>query len=124
MAYAETETITVTTDASGEATVLSTKDYTGTVRLIKYTKTNYEDTADFTITSVTTGQTLWAQSNVTASTSVCPKQATHLNTTGVAATYDGTRAALDDIVLAGEKISIVVAQGGNVKTGAFRVVVG
>jgi len=101
---------TLTTDGSGDAT-----DYTaatsGRVVGIHYTKngtTPYANGVDFTITNETTGETIWAQSNVNASVSVRPRLATHNN---------------DYPALARHRIKIVVAQGGASKIGAFLFVV-
>ncbi len=124
MAYAETESVALTTDGSGDCTAYTTKLFTGVVRAVIYTKTNFDNGVDFVVTGETTGQIIWDADDVNASTVACPKQATHLNTTGAAATYDGTRAALADIVVVNERLKIVVASGGAAKTGAIRVVVG
>lgn len=125
MAYAETESVSVTTDASGDATSYTTALYTGVVRAVVYTKSTYDNGVDFAITGEKTGQVIWTGTDVNASTTVCPKQATHLNTSGAAALYAAAGSAvLADVVLANERIKIIVAQGGNAKVGAFRVVIG
>jgi len=119
--YVKRETVTITTNVDGDAT-----DYTGIVRgrikSIQYVKTDYADTVDFTITSAITGREILTVTGVTDSALYAPRQDTH-TTGGVAATYDGTRKVLDDIFIADEKIKIVVAQGGNTKSGTFRVTV-
>ena len=121
MAYAERHTVTVTTNASGAGTGY-TPVVTGRIIAIIYSKTDFADGVDFTITSETTGQTIWSQENVNASATVAPRQATH-STAGVAATYDGTRAVLAAVVVANERVKISVASGGNTKTGTFYVIV-
>jgi hypothetical protein len=125
MAFADTESITVTTNSSGDATAYTTKEFSGPVRVAIYTKNNYANGVDFTITGDVTGQTIWVGTDVNASTTVCPKQATHLNSSGAAALYaSGGTAVLADVVLSNERIKVVVAQGGNATSGAFRFVVG
>lgn len=124
MAYAETESVTVTTDASGDATSYTSSLYTGSVRAMIYTKSTYDNGVDFTITGEKTGQTIWTEADVNASKTICPKQATH-STAGVASLYVAAGTAVQaDVVLVNERIRIVIAQGGNAKAGAFRVVIG
>jgi hypothetical protein len=55
---------------------------------------------------------------VTASAVMSPAQAVHLNTSGAAQT-----GVLQQMFVCNERIKIVIAQGGNVKSGAFRVIV-
>lgn len=116
--------VTVTTDGSGDATAYSPR-VAGKVVAISYVKpgaASYTDGVDFTVTSEATGETIWAQANVNATTHVKPRAATH-TTAGVAATLDGTVAALDAVALANDRIKIVVAQGGATKVGAFHFLI-
>lgn len=126
MSYAKRITVDVTTDADGDATAYSAEELTGAVRLVRYVKdatTPFADGVDFTVTSEQTGQTIWAEENVNASTSRSPRQATHTNA-GAAALYAAAGAAvLGDIVLAAERIKIVVGSGGDTKVGQFQFVV-
>jgi len=122
MAYASTDTVTITTDSS-EAGTGYLGPFNGKLNLIAYTKVDYADGVDFTITSETTGQTLWTDTNINASETVAPRHATH-TTAGAAAVYaSGGEAVLDSILLAGERIKIVVASGGAAKSGTFRAIV-
>lgn len=116
------DAIAVDVDASGDATVYSGRVFTGLLRAIVYDKTDFADTADFTITSETTGQTLWTQANVTASTVKYPLTAAH-TTAGVAATYNGTQGILVPIALFNERIKVIVAQGGVSTSGDFKFLV-
>jgi hypothetical protein len=123
MSYATRHLVSLTTDGDGAATGY-TPEVTGVVRSISYVKTDFADGVDFTITSDITLQTIWTESNVNAAKTVCPKQATH-TTVGVAALYaGGGSAVLADVVVANERIKIVIAAGGDTKTGAFHVVMG
>lgn len=122
----ERHVVTLTTDASGDVTGYSPR-VTGRVLAIHYVKdgsTPYDNTVDFTITGEATGETIWTESNVTASKSCAPRMATHSNL-GVATLYAaGGTAVLDGIGLAADRVKFVLAQGGNVKVGAFHVVIG
>lgn len=120
MSYAERHAVTVTTIADGSATAYSPV-ITGKLSQIRYVKTDFANGVDFTITSEATGETLWTQVDVNSSATVAPRQATH-SSAGVAATYDGTRAVNDMIALANDRVKIVIAQGGDTKTGAFHIV--
>jgi hypothetical protein len=114
--------VSVTTDASGDATAYSPV-LSGYVHQVQYVKTDYADGVDFTITGETTGQTIWTQSNVNAAAVVAPRQATH-STAGVAALYaSGGTAVNDRVAVSRERVKFVIAQGGNVKTGAFHITV-
>ena len=86
-------------------------------------KTDYTDGVDFTITTETTGQTLWTESNVNAAAVKAPRQATH-STAGVAALYASGGTAVNDRVAIGrERVKIVIAAGGATKTGVFHITV-
>jgi hypothetical protein len=119
--WAERYVVTVAVDGSGDGTGY-TPVVSGRIASIRYVKTDYADGVDFTITAEATGETIWAEENVNASATRAPRAATH-STAGVAATYDGTHAILDDVVLANDRVKIVVASGGVTKTGTFHVLV-
>ena len=123
---------TVTTDASGDATAyLPDADEpqggpaNGAVWAIVYTKTDYDAGVDFTITAETSGLTVWTESNVNASKTVFPRVAAN-DTAGVAMLYaaGGTAVSGGPPPLANERLQIVVASGGNAKSGNFRVILG
>ena len=128
MSYAQRNSVTITTDASGNATVfLSAADgglLSGRLVNLIYAKTDFADGVDFTITSEATGQTLWTQSDVNASATVAPRQPTH-TTAGAASLYAAAGTAVNDhLVLANDRIKIVIASGGDTKSGTFTVVMG
>lgn len=117
------ETVTITTDASGDGTGY-TGTVTGTIRSIRYVKTDYATGVDMTITGETTGIAIVTLTNYDASGTVYPRAATH-DTTGAASLYAaGGTAVNDHIPVVNERVKIVVAQGGNAKTGTFYVTVG
>lgn len=116
-------TLTLVTATGGGATGYITGDdglgpFYGTLEAIRYTKTDYASTTDFTITDERTGETLWAQSNVNASAVKHPGVPVHTTASGGAIT-----GAARPAVLHGARIKVVLAQGGNTKTGAFEAVV-
>jgi hypothetical protein len=121
MSYAQRLTVSVTTAADGSATAYSGV-VTGRLSQIRYVKTDFADGSTFTITAEATGETLWTESAVNASATRAPRQATH-STAGAAALYAaGGTAVNDKIALALDRIKIVIASGGNVKTGTFHFV--
>lgn len=116
--------VTVTTAADGTVTAYSPR-ISGKIHQIEYVKPgagSYDDGVDFTITGEATGINIWTESNVNATAVRAPRAPTH-SQVGVAATLDGTRAALDKIALASDRVKIVLAQGGNAKVGAFHILV-
>lgn len=122
MSYAERHVVSVTTASDGSATAYS-PTITGKVSQIRYVKTDFANGVDFTITAEATGETIWAQNDVNASATVAPRQPTH-STAGVAELFaSGGTAVSDKIALANDRIKIVIASGGNVKTGTFHFVI-
>lgn len=114
--------VDVVTDGSGNATEYSPY-LSGYIHEIHYIKNDFADGVDFTITAEATGETIWTQSDVNAAVVKAPRQATHSNV-GVAALYaSGGTAVNDRIALGRDRVKIVIAQGGNAKSGAFHIVV-
>lgn len=114
--------VPVTTAADGTATAYSPY-VSGYVHQIQYVKTDYVDGVDFTITADLTGETIWTEANVNAAVVKAPRQAIH-STAGVAALYAaGGTAVLDRVALSADRVKIVLAQGGNVKTGSFTILI-
>lgn len=122
MSFAQRLSVTVTTAADGSATAYSDTIAYGKLSQIRYVKTDFDNGSTFTITAEATGETLWGESAVNASTTRAPRQATH-STAGAAALYAaGGTAVLDKIALVNDRIKIVIASGGNTKTGVFHFV--
>lgn len=118
MSYAQRLTVTVTTAADGTATAYS-DPVTGLLSQIRYAKTDFANGVDFTITLETTGETLWAENDVNSSATRAPRQATH-GTDGSASLYAAAGVAVQDkIAIASDRIKIVIASGGNTKSGTF-----
>lgn len=114
--------VTATTDASGDVTAYSPY-LSGYIHSIQYVKTDYADGVDFTITAEANGQAIWSESNVNAAVTKAPRLATH-SVAGVASVYAAAgEAVLDRIALGRDRVKIVVASGGNAKTGMFVIMV-
>ena len=123
--YAERHDFTLTVDASGAATVYSDRLATGVIAQIRYVPdgTNPLATgADLTITAETSGLPIATLTDIgTSATGWAPRQATH-STAGAAALYASAGTAVNDrIAIAGERIKVVVAQGGVSKTGTLYI---
>lgn len=113
--------VPVTTSALGAAEVYSPV-LSGKLSQIRYVKTDFANGVDFVITAEATGETLWSEENVDASATRAPRQPTH-STAGVAALYAGSGQAVNDkIVLASDRVKIVITNGGDTKIGTFHIV--
>lgn len=121
--------IPVTTDGSGNATVLSTDEVTGRVLQMRYTPdgTSPLDTgADITVTTDITGVNILTKANIgTSAFTSAPRQPTHSSVDGSASLYAAAGAAVNDYIwLAAEHIKVVVAQGVASKKGVFTFYIG
>lgn len=122
MSYVERHVVTLTTNSSGAATGY-TPVVNGHLSSIHYVKTDFADGVDFTITSEATGQSLWTDTNVNASEIVAPRQPTH-GQDGSASLYAAAGEPVEaQIALANDRVKIVIASGGDTKTGTFHVVI-
>jgi hypothetical protein len=117
--------LTVTTDASGNATAYapSAGRCRGLLESIQYEKVDYADGVDFTITDDETGESLWADTNINASEIVRPR-APVMDQAGAARLYAAGGTAVAERIAIVSRIKIVIAQGGNAKSGTFRFIVG
>lgn len=121
--YAERHVVQITTDGSGDGEGF-TPVVSGKIQAIHYVKDDYADGVDFTITAEATSESIWDEDDVNASASRAPRQATHVPD-GSAALYAAVGEAVrDHIVLAKDRVKIVVASGGASKSGTFHVIVG
>ena len=105
---------TVVSAADGSATEYIGPLY-GLLDTLIYTKTDYADTVDFTITKESTAEGVWAESNVTASDLTRPRVITQ----DLVDADSTTLVVREPILFAGERIKIVLAQAGATKTGKF-----
>jgi hypothetical protein len=116
MSYAERHVVALTTNASGAVTAF-TPPVTGRIAAVIYTKGNFDNGADLTITVESTTQSLWTDTDVNASETVYPLAVGNLGT-GAASTLTEV-----PIFVANDRVKVVVAQGGNAKTGTITVIV-
>jgi len=108
------ETIMITTDALGDGVGYSSV-FQGYINAVIYVKDDYAAGVDFVITLEDTGQTVWEELNVNASKTVSPSQTMH--------TTAGVSSGLTTPILAvTDRLKIVVANGGDTKTGAFTII--
>ena len=125
--FIEREILTLTVNASGAATVNSGR-VSGRVLQLRYVPdaTNPLDTgADLTITGEDTGVAISTLTNIgTSALTSVPRQASH-GVTGAAALYAaGGSGVLEPVYLAGERIKVIVAQGGVSMTGTLHILIG
>lgn len=127
MSFIQRFDFTLTVNASGAATVFSSGPVTGEIRQISYTPdgSNPLDTgADLTITGEESGVPILTITNIgTSAVTFAPRQATHTVASAAALYAAGGVAVLDRIALGGERIKVVVAQGGVSMTGTLSIAV-
>lgn len=116
--------VTVTTAADGSATAYapSAGKARGRLESIQYEKVDYADGVDFTITDEETGESLWTDTNINASEIVRPR-APVMDQAGAARLFASGGTAVSDRIGIVCRIKIVIAQGGNAKSGIFRFIV-
>ncbi len=121
--YAERLSVTLTTDGAQAATGYISVEY-GRLMSIHYVKDDFTNGVDFTITVDSTGEGLWTESNVDASTFRYPRAAVQ-DIVGVAAKFAaaGTN-IVEPVFIARDRIKIVIASGGATKSGTFTAVIG
>ncbi len=108
----------ITVDASGDAEVYTAPIF-GHLVSIRYVKTDFANGVDFVVTAETTGETIWSEEAVDAAATRYPRAATH-TVAGVASLYAAAGTAVNGrIALGGDRIKVVVADGGNATTGAL-----
>lgn len=106
--------VNITTDASGDATAYS-DPIAGKLHAIIYTKDDFTDGVDFTITDEDTGATLWTETNQNASIVDYPRLIAQ-GSNGA----DLTGWYVEPIVTG--RVKIVVGSGGDTKSGSFEFV--
>ena len=114
--------IPLTTNGSGAATGY-TPYLSGYISSIQYVKTDFADGVDFTITADVTGESILALTDQNTAFILRPRAATH-STAGVAAVYASGGTAVNDLIALGrDRVKVVIAQGGDTKTGTVVVTV-
>lgn len=119
---AEKHSVSLTTNASGAATAYS-PNVTGRILAVIYTKVDFADGVDFTITLEGTAEPILTLTNQNAGAVFYPRVQVQ-DETGAGATLDGTRKMREPVVAVNDRVKVVVAAGGDTKTGTITVVVG
>ena len=122
MSFNTRHCVAVTTIADGSATVY-TPVVNGRVLAIEYVKTDFVNGVDFVVVTEDSGQGILAVTDVNASAAFYPRTQVH-STVGVGLTYDGTRVVAEPVIVAQERIKILVSSGGDTKSGTFYVTIG
>lgn len=106
---------TITTDASGDATVYIGSNLRGRVHALKYAPGTIDTGGDLTITGERTGVPILTKADCgTATVFYYPRALVTEAPDGTAGTD-----AFADILVIEERIKVVVAQGGATKTGTI-----
>lgn len=115
-------TVSLTTSSGGAATGY-TPVFSGYIDAIQYVKTDFADGVDFTITVDGTGEAVLSLTDQNSATKLRPRAGTH-STAGAASLYASLGTAVNDrIAVARDRVKVVIAQGGNTKTGTVIVTV-
>lgn len=116
--------VEITTDAAGAATAYlpSSGKCRGLLESIQYVKDDFTDGVDFTITDEETGESLWTDTNINASEIVRPRAPTH-DQAGAAKLYAAGGTAVGERIALVSRIKIVIAAGGDTKSGTFRALI-
>lgn len=124
--YVLLQTVSITTDASGDDTEF-TGVVTGCVSAVRYVPDGTSPLAtgaDLDITGEITGIVVSNQDNIgTSAFTVAPRQATH-GVDGTAALYAAAGTAVNTpVCVANERLKVVIAQGGDTKSGVFYILI-
>lgn len=114
--------VDVVTDSGGDAEVYS-HHFSGKIVSIRYVKNDFANGVDFVITSANRGETIWSEENVNASATRYPRAPTHGSTGAAAAYASGGEAVNTKIAFDQDQAKIVVAAGGDTKSGTFHITV-
>lgn len=120
--YCKRFAVEVTTDSSGDAEVYSAP-LNGRVLRVEYVKDDFANGVDIDVTLESSGVTVWSEDDVNTSKTIQPREAVH-GTDGAAASYADGYPREEPIVVADERAKIVVASGGDTKSGTFYITVG
>jgi hypothetical protein len=120
--------VEITTNGDGDGTGYIEPTQPGFVRAIRYIKDGtdpYSDGVSLTVTGETTGIEVLTQAAMNASVTKFPRQPTQGSADGSAALYAAGGTAVNDLIpIVREKIKLVIASGGDTKTGTFHVWIG
>lgn len=114
--------VPITVDGSGDAEVYSPR-LSGKLVSIRYVKDDFAgDDLAFTITAEASGETLWAEEDVTASATRHPRAPTHTQA-GAAALYAASGAVNTKIALGNDRVKFVIAGAGDETSGTFHLTI-
>lgn len=119
--------ITAVTDASGDFTGYTAEPVFGLVHSIRYVpdgSSPLDTGADLDITGEDTGIVVADKDNIgTSAFTVMPRFATTDQALAASLYASGGEPVEDRIAIAGERMKLVIAQGGDTKTGVFHILV-
>lgn len=124
--HAERHSVALTTAADGSATGY-TPNVTGRILGVHYVKdatTPFTDGVDFTITVESTGEAVLTLTNQNASANFYPRVPVDDEAGADALFAAGGTKLRDAVVVANDRVKIVVAAGGDTKNGTIIVIVG
>ena len=118
-------TVTLTTDASGDAVGYTDQPVSGAILGVIYdAPADAGAGTDLVVSTTDTGQTVLTLTDVgTTDTIAYPRSAVQ-DAVGADATLDGTRLMREPIYAAGETITVTIADGGDTKTFNVHLLVG
>lgn len=115
--------VAITTDGSGDGTGFTDRPVYGHVSAIRYVKDDYANGMDFVATGEASGIAILTGTNVNASATFAPRHATH-DVASAASLYAAVGEPVEGLIpVAGERVKIVVDEGGASKSGTFHVYV-
>lgn len=129
MSYSQSHSVAVTTDGSGNATGYTGSVANGPIRAVRYVPDGsapLDTGADVTVTLETTGHGVLTQADIgTSAFSRFPRIGIHDAADGGAVLFvAGGEPVTDHIYAANERIKVVIANGGDTKSGTFIFTVG
>lgn len=114
--------VALTTIADGSVTAY-TPLVSGRVVAVLYKKTDFADGVGAVVSTELSGKTLLTTTNMNASATYMPRLPVQ-DEAGADATLDGTRKMREPLVVSDERLKIVIASGGNIKTGTLSIIMG
>ena len=115
--------IDLLTAADGTQTTYSDAPLRGLINAIRFVDTDLDNTLDLTITCEKSGAAVLTLTDQAGSATFAPRQPTH-DTIGAASLYAAAGEPVEALIpIAGERLKVIVAQGGAAKSGALHVYV-
>ena len=114
--------VSVTTDENGDAVAYTPPIY-GEIESISYVKTDFDNGSGFVLSTEDSEITLWSEEDVDASATRHPRDATVSGDAAAALYAYAGQAVNSRIAIGGERVKIVIANGGDTKSGVFHITV-